>query len=33
MHDIYQGFVADSMKLKMGTSLRCEDLSDALVPS
>lgn len=31
MHDIYQGFVADSMKLKMGTSLRCEDLSDALV--
>ena len=31
MFDIYQGFVAESIKLKMGSTLRCEDLTDALV--
>ena len=30
MFDIYQGFVAESIKLKMGSTLRCEDLTDAL---
>lgn len=30
MFDIYQGFVAESIKLKMGSALRCEDLTDAL---
>lgn len=31
MHDVYKGFVAESVKLKMGSFLRCEDLADALV--